>query len=322
MGWERLLLVVCWLSWSSTGLFVEDREAAHPGLDHEMSQVVDMLFQRSAQRAWKNCSSYPGYWRDGAKRQREFRITDSCFVLPALTQGGRPIIYRHHPKVGSSTMHQMFDHLLKVFNKAPFRDKPQYVQPCGRPEVVAVRKAGALEFALSREPINKIQSCYYYKHRNLNASTGEDGGYPQLVHYLNHVVPKDEDIHCFQQAFFFCNPCQDCGSIEFVLKLENIAKEFPALMAMTFPPDQRSDFLAHMRRVDWTGKAVVNRAKFRPEPDADAWELALHIGETHQSIRAPPPRYPREISTPLCAFLNPDYDLFPWYQRPSFCDTY
>ena len=173
-------------------------------------------------------------------------FAENNFSLPSL-------IYRHIPKAGSSTaqmlLWKLWTHVVEHAAARPspavaHRRQPPARRAAHRPRRQLRRpaarrgetRAGAIEFAIVREPYERFVSGYYFTGENLLAS-GEDGGLDRLAEYLseNRYAMADGNVHHFLQVFFLCHcgqstarrrrpPC--ARSVRHVLQLEHLSDHF------------------------------------------------------------------------------------------------
>lgn len=292
------------IAWSDDVIFGQD----------EIEEATAAIRSRMAARAWTNCSRWVAN-----RHQTTKHVGDTCYLLPPLKAGVRPLIYHMVRKAGSTSTRQGLSDLSNRYRGVHLPGKPL---ACTHPSLVRAREEGrAFEFGVSREPLDKFLSAFHYLGHDVpkNGSVASSS-LDLLVSYVDRRADYENNAHAFQQSFFYCGSCNSgdsCGTLDAVLTLEAPA-EFNALFAIAYG--------------DADGGLSADLSHFRQRHDAP---LPPRVPRGSSKVGAPEPT-PRQHATPedrlallealppatrtrLCALLRVDYDLFPWYPRPAVC---
>jgi len=161
----------------------------------EIAAAADAVRARMGGRAWTNCTRWE------PNRHQTASGIDSCYLVPPLVPGARPLIYHMVRKCGSTSFRQGLSDLARKYLGQGLTGRPV---ACTDPALVRARAGGdAFEFAVSREPLDKFLSSFHYLGRDVpaNATRAEDR-LDLLVAYIDHRVGRESNSHAFDQAFW------------------------------------------------------------------------------------------------------------------------
>lgn len=289
---------------------------SHPAFSNEAVLSREAL-DAAAETVRARMPFRPNCSRWVPNRHQSTKGQPNCYVLPPLLPGVRPFVLHMVRKAGSTSYRQGLSDLSLKYRHEGLRGNPV---GCAEREVADARAAGAFEFGVSREPLDKFLSSYHFLGRDVPenataASTRDD----LLVRYVDDHLHLNANPHAFDQAFWYCGLCRgpECGALAVVLRLED-PDEFNALFEVALAGDDEHanarrirDDAAHFRQrhdAPLPPQTLLGAARpARRERAARADQLAL-LG-----------RLPARTRAKLCAHLRVDYDLFPWYERPDAC---
>mmetsp|Transcript_64412 Transcript_64412/g.145280 ORF Transcript_64412/g.145280 Transcript_64412/m.145280 type:complete len:248 (+) Transcript_64412:74-817(+) len=221
--WALLLGALSSLASNQLEIAITDEPMAVPTFD-ELRHLRTSILSRAQELNMKVLVST--FERQGNMPDRQDSIVNAaCVYVPAVVTGGnRALIYRRVNKSGTQTVLKLLRELWKEMN--PPRIMPKYTDGgCGDPFFIEARKQGALDFVIVREPLDRWVSGYFYTGRS-NSKFGA------VTQYAKNMGAWESDVHALPQAFFFAHSSRRPFPHGAVLKLENIAEEWPALLSL------------------------------------------------------------------------------------------
>lgn len=247
------------------------------------------------------------------------------------------LIYRHVPKAGSSTVGHLlgraWEEIWAVDGRRGLemrhRVKIERVLNCVDPQLQAARRGGqTIEFTVSREPLARFISAYFYTETNYlrDPTTHKvklpkvDLGRAGLLHFLGTLPDGCNNGHLFPQYYYYCS----CGRIlrykqhktvtyshscaralRFVLRLESIGRDWNELMTVAAPG------MVHT----WGAAPRVNVGKHAPRVETNTGMITSAFAK----FNVPDANAP-EITDKICGYLQNDYDvLSDLYPPPPEC---
>jgi hypothetical protein len=260
-----------------------------------------------------------------------------CILVPKKFLGGnRAMIYRRVNKSGSQTVLGQLRRLTKELTTKGTEVKFQSFS-CDAPELDYERSNGAVDFAIVREPLDRWVSGYFFLGR-ASPSLWEN-----LVHYAREMMQWEWDAHGLPQAYFYTHKSRREKAHSAVIKLENIAQEWPALVSLVIAGTDDVMFqraikvsldVQHSHRNDGDKQPHVDNPDSapriqRPPGGKNGKESPVNIkknplgGGPGSGLRFVESRSKDELAEflpHLCAYLEHDYALLrKEYQRPQIC---
>lgn len=276
--------------------------------------------------------------RQGRMPDRDSIPNADCVFVPKRFIGGnRAMIYRRVNKSGSQTVLALIRALAKEL--APRGTEPKFQSySCSAPELEIARSQGAVDFAIVRDPLDRWVSGYYFLGRSSAVQ------WESLAHYTRDMAMWEWDAHGLPQAYFYTHPSRRDYAHSAVIKLENIAEEWPALISLVLAgPDGRvvdttlyaralkvSRRVPHHHRNDGDQPSPAAAVDGGPDgpakpakpatPSVKKNPLGGGPGSGLRFMESRSEEERRAADRHVCAFLAHDYALLSGeYAAPAFC---
>jgi len=255
-------------------------------------------------------------------KMRETMRDSACVIFSSeFMDGGRGLIYRRVNKAGTQTALRKMRDLWDAVGNKKFEYKMKHGE-CYGEEAVAVRRRGAVDFAVVREPLDRWVSGYLYSGR-------AHPKWGSLVSYARNALLVEMDEHVLPQAFFYAHESRRNEPHVAVLKLENMSEEWPALVSLLMLGEQS---YAKVKKAMATAAQVPYM--HRNMPNQDRIEAGGHAsikahnfggggpGGGLRFVEGQSEQVQARLRGPLCdVILKHDYELLKdLYPRPAWCE--